>query len=236
MDILFSFTLNQPFFKDRCGYKIASYEPGVFYGYIDADINLENKPQSEHTLTVNEQRFRDLLNNKVIETEVQVATNGVAGHQMLSDSRCVMLRYCGSTYNIQIELLSFNAKPVDKKSRSAYSEQGTAICKMRILDKIPEILLPKDKRTYLPKQGPQWINIAKFCLNHPGKYYYSDWQHFFTSKPQNLERFLAIYNIERNFNRNIPTGETVLLDPLSYTDHSVPITADLARRILTGSF
>lgn len=47
MKIAFGFLLDQPFFKDRHGYKTPCYEPGVFYGYIQTEIYLEDKPQAK---------------------------------------------------------------------------------------------------------------------------------------------------------------------------------------------
>ncbi len=234
MKIAFGFILNQQFFKDRCGYKTSSYEPGVFYGYIKSEIYLEKKPQSGTSFTGDDLRLRDFLNNKTIETEVLVATRGVASHRMLEDSRSVMLECYGSTYNIEIELLSFKLDETEMKRTPGYKELGIARCKMRLRDLVSEMHIPKGKLAYLPPKSFQWMGVAKYCLNHPEDYYYSGHQHFFARKPRNLKEYLAIYNGDRNGDLKIPTAESVLLDPLPFLNHSNPMTVELARRALTG--
>lgn len=236
MDIAFCFNLDQQFFKDRCGYKTDSYEPGVFYGYIYTEIHLDNKPKAKSSLTESDLRLRDLLNNETIETDVFVATTGVASHIMLNDSSSVKLDYYGTTYNIQIELLSYEADEIEQKRHPQYKELGIARCKMKILDKIPETVLPQNKLVYLQKQGPQWMSIAKFCLNHPGEYYYSERQKFFSSKPSNLRELIMIYDADRGFDNDIPHSEQVMLDPLFYVNHNNPITAEFAKRLFYGDF
>lgn len=236
MKIAFGFLLDQPFFKDRHGYKTPCYEPGVFYGYIQTEIYLEDKPQSETSFTENDQRFQDFLNNKTIETDVLVATKGVANHKMLNDSRGVLLDYQGSTYKIEIELISFEPDEFQRKQHPDYKEMGLARCKMRLLDQISEMKVPRGKLSYLPKKSAQWMGIAKYCLNHPGEYYYSDRQKFFTPTPRNLSELLMVYDADRGFDSNIPASEVVVVDPLFYSDHSNPSTAELARKIISGNF
>lgn len=63
MNIEFGFFLDQKYLKDRWGYKTDTLEPNVFYGYIDCEINLDNKPQSQSAFTQQDQLLCDLLNH-----------------------------------------------------------------------------------------------------------------------------------------------------------------------------